>query len=243
MILPSFCPSSLAPNAFNAVRNWSATKFMSRAPGSNGSATTATLSLWLLRSSTGAINGIFSQDSSGSGTLFWARIDASNHVGAFIAGAGTSHYSSGTYGSTSSWYHLVWAINTTLNSASSNRWYVNGAEVAYGDANNYGASAAIKMNQTGNTMWLGTDSTNSIVGKIAHVQWVDGTQCVPSDFSQVGTGGMIPKKYAGSFGTNGWCLDFANTSSLGLDISGNGNNLTLNGGMGSGDSSAENVFY
>ena len=233
----------LPPNAYNAVANWSTSKYLSRTPGSNGSATKATLSLWLKRSSTGSVNGVMAQDTSGAGLIFWPRIEAGNTISMYLDGAGTTHASSGTYTSTSTWYHVVWAIDTTqATAANRNRIYVNGAEVSYGDSNAWSLSAAVKMNQTTNPMRFGASTAVGISGKVAHVQWVDGAQLTPSDFSQAGVGGTVPKKYTGSFGANGWVMDFANTGSLGADTSGNGNNLTVTG-LVSGDASAENVFY
>lgn len=39
---------------------------------------------------------------------------------------------------------------------------------------------------------------------------------------------MDTEKYTGSYGTNGFYLDFSNSSSLGADASGNSNNWSLN---------------
>jgi hypothetical protein len=59
---------------------------------------------------------------------------------------------------------------------------------------------------------------------------IDGQQLTPSSFGQTdsATGIWIPKAYTGTYGTNGFYLNFSNASSLGTDASGNGNNFTVN---------------
>jgi hypothetical protein len=64
---------------------------------------------------------------------------------------------------------------------------------------------------------------------------VDGTQLTPSSFGETNaqTGVWQPKAYSGSYGTNGFYLNFSDNSNttaatLGKDYSGNGNNWTPN---------------
>ena len=64
---------------------------------------------------------------------------------------------------------------------------------------------------------------------------VDGSVLAPSSFAETDaiTGQWIPKKYVGSYGTNGFYLNFSDNSgttatTLGKDYSGNGNNFTPN---------------
>ena len=68
-------------------------------------------------------------------------------------------------------------------------------------------------------------------GYIADVHLLDGqTGKTPSDFAEYDedSGIWIPKKYTGAYGTNGFHLKFEDSSNMGLDSSGNGNNLTSN---------------
>jgi hypothetical protein len=60
--------------------------------------------------------------------------------------------------------------------------------------------------------------------------FIDGQQLTPSSFGETDTlsGIWIPKTYTGTYGTNGFFLEFENSASLGTDSSGNGNNWTLN---------------
>lgn len=233
-----------ATDAYNAVANWSGSKHLARTPGSNGSARKATLSLWCKRSATGALHAFGAQDTSGSGNVFFPQFTAGNALGHYINGGGTTHASSGTYTSTTTWYHIVFALDTDqATAANRNRMYVNGTEVSYADSNNYGSATDLKMNQTSNTFRVGNNTAQSFAGKLAHIHWIDGAQLTPSDFSQAGSGSTtVPKTYTGSFGTNGFLLDFANSSDIGNDVSGVGNDLTVTGFV-SGDVSAETVSY
>jgi hypothetical protein len=70
-------------------------------------------------------------------------------------------------------------------------------------------------------------------GYFAEINFVDGLQLTPSSFGKTdnGTGQWIPKKFAGTYGTNGFYLKFADASAasataIGKDSSGNENNWT-----------------
>ncbi|MEK9698097.1 MAG: hypothetical protein VW270_20170, partial [Candidatus Poseidoniales archaeon] len=60
------------------------------------------------------------------------------------------------------------------------------------------------------------------------VNFIDGTALDASNFGETDllTNQWIPKKYVGTYGTNGFYLNFSNSASLGADSSGNGNNFT-----------------
>ena len=73
-------------------------------------------------------------------------------------------------------------------------------------------------------------------GYIAEFNFLDGYAYDPSYFAETDavTGQWNPKKYTGSYGTNGFYLNFSDNSAatattLGKDSSGNGNNFTPNG--------------
>ncbi|MCK5600818.1 hypothetical protein KAR91_03055, partial [Candidatus Pacearchaeota archaeon] len=61
---------------------------------------------------------------------------------------------------------------------------------------------------------------------LSNYYFIDGQALTPSDFEQSKYDIWIPKKYTGSYGTNGFCLDFANSADLGNDVSGNNNDFT-----------------
>ncbi len=70
-------------------------------------------------------------------------------------------------------------------------------------------------------------------GYLAEFNFIDGQQLTPSSFGQISsaTGVWQPKKFSGTYGTNGFYLPFtdtASTSTLGTDFSGNSNTWTTN---------------
>ena len=88
------------------------------------------------------------------------------------------------------------------------------------------------MNKSGVALTIGKASWKSEYNNmyLAEVHYSDGNKYEPSDFAETNaiTGQWNPKKYTGSYGTNGFYLDFSDTSALGKDSSGNGNNFTPN---------------
>lgn len=64
-------------------------------------------------------------------------------------------------------------------------------------------------------------------GYISEVNSVDGQALEPSAFGKTGAfGEWLPKKYTGTYGTNGFYLESKDSADLGKDTSGNGNDFT-----------------
>ena len=120
----------------------------------------------------------------------------------------------------SAWYHVVLQANT-----STLKVYVNGVERSSKSISGNGA-----INNT-NEMVMGRYSNTTgghFDGYMAEVHFIDGTAKAPTDFGETDstTNNWIPKKYSGSYGTNGVYLDFADSGNLGDDESGNTNDFT-----------------
>jgi len=141
---------------------------------------------------------------------------------------------------TSAWYHIVIGIDTTQ-ATDTNRvkFYVNGEQIANSDlGTNVYPSQDIDtpFNNDSATypMEIGNDSVFSIggiaySGYITEFNFIDGSQLTPTSFGEFDEDSGIwkPKKYTGSYGTNGFYLDFKTSGSLGTDSSGNSNNFSL----------------
>ena len=128
----------------------------------------------------------------------------------------------------SAWYHVVYKCD-----GSNRRLYVNNsldAGFTYSGSTTLSGSSAIGAYYTG--------SGSQLEGYIAEFHFVDGTALDPSSFAETDaiTGAWIPKKYSGSYGTNGFYLKFdpSATNGIGHDHSGNGNNFTATGFSTSG---------
>jgi hypothetical protein len=245
---PLSAPAVLLPgSAFNAVAGWTHTTHrLSRTPASNGSQRKVTVSAWIKRATVGAGTYYwFVGGGLGGGNLVDLRWE-SDTLSLIHTGGGSVVESTNTYSSTTAWYHVVIAIDTDQATAANRvRMYVNNTEVTYSGGTTYPAlNADMNINTTGNTLILGDHDFAGTAAsqKLAHVHFIDGAQLTPSAFTQGGAAGTVPKQYTGSFGTNGWLMDFANSSAIGNDVSGNNLDLTVTG-LTSGNVTAETVFY
>ena len=135
----------------------------------------------------------------------------------------------------SAWYHIVLAIDTTQ-ATNTNRVkiYLNGSQItSFESPYNVYPSQNQDLNFTTSTHALKIGeifSANYFDGYMSDVFYIDGQQLEPSSFGETDedTGIWKPKAYTGTYGTNGFYLQFKNSSSLGTDSSGNGNTFTVN---------------
>ena len=125
----------------------------------------------------------------------------------------------------SAWYHILWVVDTT-ESAEADRCkiYINGVQTPL---NQFTYSWPLNGNTgfgiSGNNMYI------TRYGYVAEVILLDGTATTPTSFGEFKNGVWVPIDPAAqsySYGTNGFWLDFANSSNLGNDVSGNGNHFT-----------------
>ena len=140
----------------------------------------------------------------------------------------------------SAWYHIIVAVDTTQ-ATSSNRakLYVNGNQITNFSVATYPAQNANTQFNTTNTAIIGCRSGNAFEaffnGYITELNWIDGQALTPSSFGETNaqTGVWQPKAFIGTYGTNGFYVNFSDNSNttaatLGKDYSGNGNNWTPN---------------
>ena len=125
---------------------------------------------------------------------------------------------------TSAWYHVVLQANT-----STLKLYVNSVEQS-----SKSISGSGEINNSSSEHGLGKYSNTTSAffdGYMAEVCFIDGQALDPTSFGEFDedTGIWKPIDVSGlTFGTNGFYLDFENSGSLGADVSGNGNNFTVN---------------
>jgi hypothetical protein len=217
--------------------------YLNRTPGSASNRRTWTWSGWVKR---GAL-------STADSTLFNAGTTgiASDNVGFFgirftdgdqldlSTGLTNTRRTTQVFRDPAAWYHIVVAMDTTqATGANRVKVYVNGTEVtAFVSSNDPSPNLDTAVNnnvvhEIGRTTWSGSTFFD---GYMAEVNFVDGQQLTPSSFGKTdgATGQWIPKKFAGTYGTNGFYLKFADASAataaaIGKDSSGNGNNWTPN---------------
>ena len=139
----------------------------------------------------------------------------------------------------SAWYHIVVATDTTQ-ATSTNRvkFYVNGVQITAFTSTTYPSQNSTSyLNINARTLNLGRTSTavQYLDGYLTEINFIDGQALDPSSFGETNpvTGVWQPKKYTGTYGTNGFFLNFSDNSAataaaIGKDYSGNGNDWTPN---------------
>jgi hypothetical protein len=209
---------------------------------------TFTLSTWVKRSllaSNQCILGNINFAGGGStNQQFFLGFNGSDQLDLLHYNNGTSNglTSSAVYRDPSAWYHVVCAIDTTQ-ATSSNRLklYINGSQITAFASSSYptqNTDTFINANlATAIGVQVGTGIGNSyfLGGYLTEVNFIDGQALTPSSFGETdsATGVWKPKAYSGTYGTNGFYLNFSDNSgttstTLGKDSSGNGNNWTPN---------------
>ena len=135
----------------------------------------------------------------------------------------------------SAWYHIVVAVDTTQGTDSNRvKLYVNGTQETSFSASTYPSqNTDFQINLDTVTNVIGRNqagSDNYFDGYMSEIVFVDGSQLAPTSFGEFNsqTGIWIPKDVSGlTFGTNGFYLDFKDSSALGNDAAGS-NNFTAN---------------
>ena len=135
----------------------------------------------------------------------------------------------------SAWYHLVVAVDTTQSTATNRvKMYLNGNQITSFSTSTYPAQNYVNILNSAVPHVFGKNANLSneyFNGYIAETVFIDGQQLTPTSFGEFDEDSGIwkPIDVSGlTFGDNGFYLDFENSGSLGADVSGNGNNFTVN---------------
>lgn len=206
---------------------------LTRTPSSAGNRRTFTISTWI-KTSEHASNYFISNAASGATSAF----SVLHQSGAFTvldsSITGLHFETAAKYRDPSAWYHLVVVVDTTQGSASDRvKIYVNGELATF--------STAVYPNQNAETTYNDArihyfggyySNISSFNGYLAETHSIDGQALAASDFGKYDSNSVWqPKEYTGTYGTNGFYLDYDDNSSvsaLGTDTSGNNNNFTVN---------------
>ena len=194
-----------------------------------------TISTWVKRGNLGTDATIFSGGtSSSSDSLLKFETDNTLRFYDLQTSLQWNLVTTAAYRDTSAWYHIVAAVDIQNGTAANRvRLYVNGVEVtAFGTETNPGTGVTPIINSNVTHAW-GRDEGNDnqyFDGYIAEMNFVDGLALTPTSFGETNDDGVwIPKAYTGSYGTNGFFIDGRDSSDLGDDESGNGNDFTSSG--------------
>ena len=217
---------------------------LSRTPSSEGNRKTWSYSTWFKRGnlkSSGTMNFISAGAQSGTNGT---GIQTNNDTIRIIHDDGTPFFtfqSSQVLRDVSAWYHLLVTCDTTDATASERiKFYLNGnnitSDMSYtnGSAPSQNSNLRINDDEGHNIGARSHHNDNFFDGYMAETHLIDGTVKAPTDFGEFDDNGVwIPKQYTGTYGTNGFFLEFQqtgtsqNSSGIGADTSGNDNHFAV----------------
>jgi hypothetical protein len=235
-------------NVANSLRfNDGSSDYLSRTPSSTGNKQTWTYSAWIKRgTSVASLSVLLGAYLGGSNRYSYIGFSSSEHgqdeiqffSGNYTTGSSTTIASwintDAVYRDFSAWYHIVIKCDFTESSASDViKIYVNNVlqSTRIIESNATVPSNSTFFNTSGIAMQVGSLNAGSFFdGYMAEVIFIDGQALDPTLFGAFNpvTNIWEPRGYAGTYGTNGFRLDFANSSALGNDVSGNDNDFTVN---------------
>ena len=210
--------------------------YLNRTPSGDGNKRTFTFSTWLkistIKEHMFFTCGVYSSTSlmqfylNANGTLTMSQENSSGSIQSTIT-------TTQVFRDVSAWYHLVIAIDTTQGTSSNRvKLYVNGTQVtSFSTATYPSQNLDFACNTSGVINTIGNRSGGSFYldGYLAETILVDGQQLAPTSFGVANSDGVwTPIIYTGTFGTNGFNLQFENAAALGTDSSPNGNTFTVN---------------
>jgi hypothetical protein len=229
-------------NINNSLRfRRSASAYLSRTMSASG--TTSTWSVWVKRGQLGVLQSIF-DFTDGANTAFGIQVTASdtidfyNYATAYNMRLVTTQ----VFRDPSAWYHMVFVLDTTQATAANRiKIYINGSQVTAFSTATYPAQNTSMNISTARAFDIGATGaghTNNFDGYFTEFNFIDGQALTPSSFGSTDatTGQWLPKKYSGTYGTNGFYLPFTDNSALttssnvglGRDYSGNSNYWVTN---------------
>jgi len=216
--------------------------FMSKASTTVTNDKKFTVSAWCKRSKLGSSSefGIFKtiSDSNNQNKNIQFGFYNDSIYFAFVDGGSVTvnKVSTAVFRDSSAWYHVMLAVDSTQGTAANrNRIYVNGTEItSFGTDTNAGADETFLSTSCNIDVgrYTGTSGTHRYFdGYLAEVVFIDGLQLAPTDFGEFDADSPTiwkPKDVSGlTFGTNGFYLDFEDSSNLGNDANG-GTDFTVN---------------
>ena len=210
--------------------------YLSWTPSSAGNRKTWTWSGWVKRGNitgTSASQGLFSQDSNcffrfsdDNGGDSFRFVDSSNVDANLI--------SERLFRDPSAWYHVVVAVDSTQGTDSNRiKVYINNEQITDWQTSVWpGLNHDFDINAASEHQIARCQTSTYFDGLMTDIHFIDGQQLTPGDFAEADetTGQWVPKRYTGSYGTNGFHLvmDPAESNPFGDDSSGNGNDWTAN---------------
>ena len=215
--------------------------YLSRTVGTPTNEKIYTVSVWVKKGNVGVTNTIIGSPPEGDRLVVGDRFEF------FTNGSADAYLRTNRLArDTAAWYHVVLAYDTTQSTAANRvKLYVNGTQETWDLSTTYPSEDNTngKINKSGTTLEIGHGHSGFCDGYMADFYLIDGQALDASYFGETDTNGVwIPKEYDGTYGNNGFLLQFgsgtglsANSSGMGADTSGNDNHLAAESNMGAHD--------
>ena len=219
-----------------------------------GSYNAGTISMWIKRTNLGSQYIIYNESSSDSNDYALAQFDSGNKIEFMTVTNGTHTQKLITnreFKDVNAYYHLVFSMDTD-NSTADNRLriYVNGEEETSMNTRDNGSQGDTNyMFQTSATnkhrLFASSGGSANLDAIVSHVHIVPNAQLAPTVFGEFdSTSGIWKPKTSPSvtYTSQGVFLKFENSANMGLDSSGNSNNMTVSGTITQQTDTPSNVF-
>jgi len=207
---------------------------LSRTKGTSTSTTKGTYSFWFKLSKTTGLTLIENGTAAADRAIVYIQSDSTLKLFSKIGNStkldlGTNR----VFRDTSAWYNVVISIDTTQGTDTNRvKLYVNGTQETSFASSTYPAqNDALRFFTSSEIEEIGIDFENGGLfdGYMSEVIKIDGQQLAPTSFGVTNSDGVwTPIIYSGTYGNNGFNLQFENAAALGTDSSPNGNTFTVN---------------
>ena len=237
-----------------------ASAYLSRTIGTPTNAKKWTISFWVKIAKTPANSyDLIHSGASGSDEILLHRYESNGTISSKeddTTGGGTTWglYGDRKFRDFNGWQHWVHAFDSTQSTAADRyKVYINGVNrrnnnETFATDQTVPLNFESNINTSGQTLNIGKrtfDTANYFNGQLAHVHFIDGIQYDASTFGETdsSTGIWKPKTAPSvTYGNNGFFLKFDNSANMGLDSSGQGNNLTVNGTILQSKDTPTNIY-
>ena len=225
-------------NISNSIRTSSSSDegYLSKTFGSAGNRKKWTLSTWFKNNGPGSDTTIFGTPitltTSGTAVSLKSTFGALSFT--FIESSTTKYLDTLPEFRDAKWHHLVTVVDTTQSTESDRvRLYVDAKRITDFTTENYPSqNVDLDVNTTNLAHNIGSASTKTGL-QVAETIFVDGHAMDPVFFGTYKDNMWVPLDYDtnyGVYGSNGFYLNYSNSSARGEDSSGNNNDFTVTAG-------------
>ena len=207
--------------------------YMHKTPGGAGDQQKFTFSFWIKKCGVDTLQTIFDTEADDDNQFkIVMNANGTLTVESKVSDHNDSLTTTQLFRDPMAWYHICAAYDTTQGTDTNRvKLYVNGTQVTAFNTSNYPAEDLNTLANAANKLWVGASAqtSNFCDMYIAEFCLIDGQQLTPTSFGEFDEDSpniFKPIDVSGlTFGTNGFYLDFEDSSNLGNDAKG-GTDLT-----------------